>query len=308
MALQSRVDRADPWGLARLLEAMPAKERHLLGAALLQDADILLRVDQSGTTYFVPPSLDVIVSDLIEVGSYEPQEIESVLAYTLRHRPPNEFPVVVDVGANIGTTTVPFAQHDYRVIAIEPVPETAQLLRMNLGANQLDERCDVIERAVADHDSEVIMRVQNALGVSEIVSAEVPDSSRVAGDYRDDRIGVRAQPLATILTDADVDPTSVALVWSDTEGCEAATVGSGETLWRAGVPLWVEVSAYTLRQQGGLTDFVTTATSFFSAFVTRESLFARPGDPVRTSIADLAAFIETSGASRWDYTNILLLR
>jgi FkbM family methyltransferase len=305
--LQRRVDSGDPWGVARLMAEMPRRERHLLGAALLQDADALLMLERGETTWFVQPSLDVIVSDLIEYGRYEPQELEAVLTYALRHRPPEAFPVIVDVGANIGTTTVPFAQRGYRVVAIEPVPHTVQLLRMNLAANRVTDRCIVVEQAVADRSGEVMMRVQNTLGISEVIAHGHTETDQVTGDYRNEQIQVPAAPLEQILGDAGIDPGEVALVWSDTEGSEATTVGTGGPLWDAGVPLWIEVSAHTLDLHDALRDFMSRSMASFSSFVTRESLFAEPTTPDSTTIGSLPDIVHASGSSRWEFTNILLL-
>lgn len=55
-----------------------------------------------------------------------------------------------DVGAHIGAATVALLldNPDLRVVAVEPVPPNAELLRTNLSANGLTDRCEVIEAAV----------------------------------------------------------------------------------------------------------------------------------------------------------------
>ncbi len=57
--------------------------------------------------------------------------------------------VVVDLGANIGLTTLWLNRH-YEIekcVAVEPVPENVRLLKKNLHDNHID--CEVMESAVA---------------------------------------------------------------------------------------------------------------------------------------------------------------
>lgn len=58
--------------------------------------------------------------------------------------------IAADVGAHIGAATVAMLIDNpgLRVIAIEPVPPNVELLRLNLAANRLTDRCEVIEAAV----------------------------------------------------------------------------------------------------------------------------------------------------------------
>jgi FkbM family methyltransferase len=60
--------------------------------------------------------------------------------------------VIVDVGAHIGTTTIPaLTRHGFaRAVAVEPDPDNIRLLRVNVALNGLHERVRVIQAAVAD--------------------------------------------------------------------------------------------------------------------------------------------------------------
>jgi FkbM family methyltransferase len=60
--------------------------------------------------------------------------------------------VIVDVGAHIGTTTVPaLTLHGFaRAVAVEPDPDNIRLLRVNVALNGLHERVRVIQAAVSD--------------------------------------------------------------------------------------------------------------------------------------------------------------
>ena len=57
-----------------------------------------------------------------------------------------------DIGANVGTTTVPAlrAIGFGRGLAVEPAPSNLRLLRANLALNDLHERVTVVESAIGD--------------------------------------------------------------------------------------------------------------------------------------------------------------
>ena len=60
--------------------------------------------------------------------------------------------VIVDVGAHIGTTTIPaLTRHGFaRAVCVEPDPDNIRLLRVNVALNGLYERVRVMQAAVAD--------------------------------------------------------------------------------------------------------------------------------------------------------------
>ena len=68
--------------------------------------------------------------------------------------------IFVDVGANIGTTTIQALDRfgAERVVAIEPSPRCLPYLYSNLAANKLSDRCTVMEVAMSDTPGEVAFR------------------------------------------------------------------------------------------------------------------------------------------------------
>ena len=62
-----------------------------------------------------------------------------------------EKPVKLDIGANIGLTTLPYASKGWKVIAFEPLEKNIQVLRANLWINGIKESdVTVVEAAVGD--------------------------------------------------------------------------------------------------------------------------------------------------------------
>ncbi len=78
--------------------------------------------------------------------------------------------VILDVGAHIGTFSVPLAQAagpDGRVTAFEPMPDHVGLLRRNIEANDLGRAIDVVQAVVARPDADLfVQRVEGNSGAT----------------------------------------------------------------------------------------------------------------------------------------------
>lgn len=83
--------------------------------------------------YFVLPVWDMVVSNRVRLsGLYDPQEIDVLLRLTM----PGD--ALVDIGANVGSVTVPMASHvgrDGLVYSFEPFRQIFQYLNANVAAN-----------------------------------------------------------------------------------------------------------------------------------------------------------------------------
>lgn len=148
----------------------------------------------------------------------------------------------VDIGANIGTTTIQ-ALHRYQArhaIAVEPSPRCLPYLHSNLAANRLAARCDVVEAAVSDQSGEVAFKVgRNNSGAGQIVT----------DDGTQDHI-ITSQPLDQVIASLNVDFSELALVWVDTEGHEYRVLSGAEKVIAAGTPIVIEFWPYQLRENG----------------------------------------------------------
>lgn len=148
----------------------------------------------------------------------------------------------VDIGANIGTTTIQ-ALHRYharRAIAVEPSPRCLPYLYSNLAANRLASRCDVVEAALSDRLGEVAFKVgENNSGAGQVVT----------NDGTQDHI-VEAQPLDHVIDSLNVGFDELALVWVDTEGHEYRVLSGAEKVIAAGVPIVIEFWPHQLRENG----------------------------------------------------------
>ena len=72
---------------------------------------------------------------------------------------PIEGKVFLDIGANIGTTSISAVTKwgASRVLAVEPEAENFRLLRCNVILNDLDDRIDCVKHVVTNHSGPVTL-------------------------------------------------------------------------------------------------------------------------------------------------------
>ena len=126
---------------------------------------------------------------------------------------------VLEIGANIGTTTIPLV-HEFgaaHVHAFEPSPGNYRLLQQNVLANGLEASVTTYRMAVSDHNGELPF----------VSSPRNGGSSHVAtGDDATDL--VPSVSVDALLERGTVTGSRLGLVWIDVEGHEAAVLaGAG---------------------------------------------------------------------------------
>jgi FkbM family methyltransferase len=247
---------------------------------------------------------DHISREVFATGGFQADEIAGVLRWLDAERPVAAHPLIVEVGANIGTTTVPFVRSGRRVLAIEPGPKMFALLSRTVEANGFGEVVTCVEAAVAREAAMAVLAIEPwNLGGSELV---VDDKvSFLSGGTPSSFHEVRALPLDDVVR-AHADVHDVAMVWSDAQGSEADVLESGVSLWDAGVPLYCEFWPTALDGHGGLERFLSGVEEHFSEFLDARELARgevrwRPTSEVR----ELAARLRTLARDD-SYTDLLL--
>ncbi len=181
--------------------------------------------------------------------------------------------VILEFGANLGSTTLPLAQlTQCHIAAVEPVPRNLAFLKQNVAQNGLTARVTIIECAVSDHNGEAEMIVPlSARGGAEIGSRNA-ERPKAIFHPPCETVPVKTKRVDTLLAELQIAPERVAFVWCDVQGSEGAVVRTGEALWRAGVPLWAEVEPMLLARQGNVEQFIWNVTQHFCSYVTRTML------------------------------------
>ena len=95
---------------------------------------------------------DEIGHEIAVQGVYEKHLLHAITEFLLpRVLPDSKSSTALDVGANIGNHSVFLSRHFARVIAIEPNPSAAALLRANLAANAIS-NVDLQQVGLSDED------------------------------------------------------------------------------------------------------------------------------------------------------------
>jgi FkbM family methyltransferase len=143
----------------------------------------------------------------------------------------------VDVGANIGTTTVVALRHHpfSRGVALEPSPVNFQTLRLNLTANMLDGAVAAIEAAVTDEEGE------QALVLSDISCGKHTLDPQTLHGRAGETVAVKTVTLDGLVARGVIDPDQVGLLWLDAAGGEVNALAGASTLIEAGVPIVTKI-------------------------------------------------------------------
>ncbi len=127
----------------------------------------------------------------------------------------------VEVGANIGTTTVQAAKVARHVIALEPTPDNYSLLCANVALNGMQDRVECRRVACSDASGVVRMRL----------------SDTNWGDHRVDDTGDVLVPAARL---DDISPGPINFLWIDTQGHEAQVLFGAERVLSSRPPMLIE--------------------------------------------------------------------
>ena len=267
--------------LARLLlsSAQPdsAQFRRLVAEVLADcDHDVVLTFTRGGLAWSTDVG-DGVGWELFAEGSYEARQLAALLRWASAWRPTDRFPNILDVGANVGTTTVPLAVQGFRVLSIEPVGRTFNLLRENVIRNGLSDRVHLVQAAIVEHPGSVQMATSRGSGLSEIATGSARFGFEHLGFRKTDLVSVEGRRLDDIASEYGIDPGTTCFVWADVQGTERSVIESGRTLWSNGVPLWLEIWPCGLELHGGQDTFIYSVTENFASFAPEEELLRRGG-------------------------------
>ena len=157
-----------------------------------------------GTRYLVRPQDRFIGLHIMRYGAFDAEKIETALA--LLDDNGIDVTQVLDIGANIGTTTVEILcrRPTATAVAFEPGPQSSEPLRMNLIANRLDGRAQARQIALGDTNGSVTLELahrnfgdhrvrltdaptEGDLGEERRTTTTVPDSKLDDVDWPDGR-------------------------------------------------------------------------------------------------------------------------
>jgi FkbM family methyltransferase len=219
---------------------------------------------------------------------------------------------LVDVGANIGTTTVPaLLSHGFdTAVAIEPEPENVRVLRLNVLLNDLEARVKVLPVAASNEVGRSELVVNRSRGGKHWIATE---SIKLGRKQRaeDGVLEVDTVTLDHLVESGVIEPDRTGLVWMDAEAHEGHILEGASSLLAGGTPLVVEWNPLILDRMGDRGKLERAVASEYTHFagMHRNHDVSEPGFPLQT-VDELPAYAErfldrSTGLTK---TDILVLR
>lgn len=156
----------------------------------------------------------------------------------------------LDVGANIGTSTISaLVEHGFaRAVACEPDPQNFHLLRLNLMANQLEERVRALQVVISDALGSIDLALSDSNWGDHRV---VTDHTGAPLDGRR-RIEIERTTIDDLIGGDGIGADDIGLVWIDAQGHEGQILRGASSLLDRCPPIVFEFWAPELARNGGL--------------------------------------------------------
>lgn len=229
--------------------------------------------------HFVVSTADKVIGrEVFLHGEFDFAKLQTALAILARegHPAPTH---LIDVGANIGTITIPALKRGLiqTATAIEPHPHNLRLLRANIALNGLEDRVTVLAQAVGDRSG---------------VTLHLHESLTNSGNHS---IGAEGIPIPSSKLD-DLDLLAAhSLLWMDIEGYEGHALKGASRMLAAGIAVVCEFNPTFLEQSEGMTAFAQSLQGY--------RIFDLENPNTETSLPALSQLL--SGGNH--YTDILAL-
>ncbi len=231
----------------------------------------------------------------------------------------------IDVGANIGTTTVPaLITHGFAsAVCIEPEAENFRVLRANLALNGLEDRSETVKAGVSNRTGRSELVVVEGAGGKPWIAVDA-ETVRVAKEARDrlaaedkerPEMSVVEIDLVTLDHLADtgmIDLDRLGMLWVDAEGHEGHVIEGASELVGRGMPMVFEFHPEGLDERGDREKIHELAEEHYTHFVDvrrQEVDRSQPRFMLR-AVTDLARFAERflDPDTPGHFTDLLMVR
>ncbi|MEO1649372.1 MAG: FkbM family methyltransferase [Pseudomonadota bacterium] len=215
--------------------------RHVFGQEGYAPQGALVWRDFGDHRIFFDPRDDKIAMTLLARRCWQRRYIDRSIAILTAVDRLKSGSTFVDVGANIGTSTLyAMASKMFSdAIAIEPEPRNIKLLDRNIKENDLSERVTIIRRGVSSKSGRArLYRDVHNFGKHSLDMARVTDCSLAAGSLGP--VEVRLTTLDQALESRRLCSTRVGLIKIDVEGHGLEVLRGMPRLLEAKVPVVIE--------------------------------------------------------------------
>ena len=187
-----------------------------------------------------------IGASIRNTGRFEENDIASVIAL-LQLKPIEK--TFIDIGANIGTHSLYALRQGFaRCVCIEPDADNFLLLKVNQALNGVEGSCINLNCAVASQTGTAIL-AHNPVNFGDhrlVAAAHGQLEAKTAGQTI-----VPTLSFDGLFEAAKINPSSVGLIWIDTQGYEGDVLENASLLKHHAIPAVIEFWPYGLAQSGG---------------------------------------------------------
>jgi FkbM family methyltransferase len=219
----------------------------------------------------------------------------------------------IDIGANIGTTTVPAVlDHGFAfAVAVEPEEENFVTLRLNAVLNGVDDRIATIRKAASNQTGTSDLVVNPERGGKHWIATD--DARRGLARKKEEIVTVETVTIDQLAEDGVFDPERTGMLWIDAQGHEGHIIEGATALTAQGVPIVLEWDPAALDKVGDRGKIQEVAERDYTHFagmradpdpaIAGPKLWLRPVD----ELDDYAErFLDESRSE--NFTDIMLLR
>jgi FkbM family methyltransferase len=213
----------------------------------------------------VPADDDEIGRVVFATGGYERVYMQCAVEELRRLGVPLEGTTFLDVGANIGTSTVD-ALVDFgfgRAVCFEPDERSFRLLMANVAINGLEGRVQAYQAALsaADGSSRLAISSTNHAD-NRLVEGPEPD-----GDRGEQLVEVRCRSFDSLVEEGEIELEHLGVIWLDAQGHEPLVLEGARTALEAGIPLVMEYTPAALCEGATLLELETTIEAYYTTVV-----------------------------------------
>jgi FkbM family methyltransferase len=197
----------------------------------------MVAASYSGGLILVDTSDEEIGRAVFMRGEYERIYMKAALEYVRSASERDLGPVFVDVGANIGISTLDALLHFgfEQAICFEPDSRNFRLLRLNLLLNDLESRAAAHRVALSNSEGRAVLeRAPHNFGDSRLVPGDEP----LPRDRETETVATRR--LDSLIEEGLTAPEEIGLLWIDAQGHDPYVLDGARTALRSGFPVVVE--------------------------------------------------------------------
>jgi FkbM family methyltransferase len=216
-------------------------------------------IDTDKETFLVNLNDQEIAKSLFCTGLFDFEKLLISINIIKTNNKNYESNTLVDIGANIGTISIPAIKRGVfeKVVAFEPNAENSKLLKVNLILNNIDDKFKVHQSAVGDKDAYLDMELSSDNSGDHRIS--VSDSNGIFDESNRKKIQVKSVKLDSVLT--ELNPLTT-LIWIDVQGYEGHVLTGAKNILKNKTPLVIEFWPYGLNRTSGLPLLISSLSQY----------------------------------------------